>query len=104
MLYFPGSPHVDEDIQESFNVMPSSALGKQLRAFEHDERSRARRMRRCKQRGWCYRTGGREKDRLSAAEIVSTAVMLSAHCSKVGNAPGSTGSDAPVPGWSKKIS
>jgi hypothetical protein len=34
----------------------------------------------------------------------STAVMLSAHCSKVGSAPGMTGSDAPVPGWSKKIS
>ena len=29
--------------------------------------------------------------------------MLSAHCSKVGSAPGSTGSEAPVPGWSKKI-
>jgi len=34
----------------------------------------------------------------------STAVMLSAHCSKVGSAPGSTGSDAPVPGWSKMMS
>jgi hypothetical protein len=34
----------------------------------------------------------------------STAVMLSAHCSNVGSAPGETGSDAPVPGWSKKIS
>ena len=34
----------------------------------------------------------------------STAVMLSAHCSKVGSAPGVTGSDAPVPGWSKKMS
>ena len=31
----------------------------------------------------------------------STAVMLSAHCSKVGSASGVTGSDAPVPGWSK---
>ena len=30
--------------------------------------------------------------------------MLSAHCSKVGSAPGVTGSDAPVPGWSKKMS
>jgi hypothetical protein len=30
--------------------------------------------------------------------------MLSAHCSNVGNASGVTGSDAPVPGWSKKIS
>ena len=30
--------------------------------------------------------------------------MLSAHCSKVGIASGLTGSDAPVPGWSKKIS
>jgi hypothetical protein len=30
--------------------------------------------------------------------------MLSAHCSKVGSAPGVTGSEAPVPGWSKKIS
>ena len=29
--------------------------------------------------------------------------MLSAHCSKVGSAPGVTGSDDPVPGWSKKI-
>jgi len=29
--------------------------------------------------------------------------MLSAHCSKVGSAPGVTGSDTPVPGWSKKI-
>ena len=29
--------------------------------------------------------------------------MLSAHCSKVGSAPGVTGSDPPVPGWSKKI-
>ena len=34
----------------------------------------------------------------------STALMLSAHCSKVGSAPGVMGSDAPVPGWSKKIS
>ena len=34
----------------------------------------------------------------------STAVMLSAHCSNVGSAPGVTGSDAPVPGWSKKMS
>ena len=34
----------------------------------------------------------------------STAVMLSAHCSNVGSAPGVTGSEAPVPGWSKKIS
>jgi hypothetical protein len=33
----------------------------------------------------------------------STAVMLSAHCSNVGIASGVTGSDAPVPGWSKKI-
>ena len=31
----------------------------------------------------------------------STAVMLSAHCSMFGMAPGVTGSDAPVPGWSK---
>ena len=30
--------------------------------------------------------------------------MLSDHCSKVGSALGVTGSDAPVPGWSKKIS
>ena len=30
--------------------------------------------------------------------------MLSAHCSKVGSASGVTGSDAPVPGWSKKMS
>jgi hypothetical protein len=29
--------------------------------------------------------------------------MLSAHCSNVGSAPGVTGSEAPVPGWSKKI-
>jgi hypothetical protein len=29
--------------------------------------------------------------------------MLSAHCSKVGSAPGVTGSDIPLPGWSKKI-
>ena len=34
----------------------------------------------------------------------NTAVMLSAHCSMVGSAPGVTGSDAPVPGWSKKMS
>jgi hypothetical protein len=34
----------------------------------------------------------------------NTAVMLSAHCSKVGSAPGSTGSETPVPGWSKKMS
>jgi hypothetical protein len=31
-------------------------------------------------------------------------VILSAHCSKFGSAPGVTGSDAPLPGWSKKIS
>jgi hypothetical protein len=31
-------------------------------------------------------------------------MMLSAHCSKFGIAPGVTGSDAPVPGWSKTIS
>jgi hypothetical protein len=30
--------------------------------------------------------------------------MLSAHCSKVGNAPGEMGSEAPVPGWSNKMS
>ena len=30
--------------------------------------------------------------------------MLSAHCSKFGSAPDVTGSDAPVPGWSKKMS
>ena len=30
--------------------------------------------------------------------------MLSAHCSKVGSEPRSTGSDPPVPGWSKKMS
>jgi hypothetical protein len=30
--------------------------------------------------------------------------MLSAHCSNVGSAPGVTGSEAPVPGWSKKMS
>ena len=29
--------------------------------------------------------------------------MLSAHCSKVGIASGVTGSETPVPGWSKKI-
>ena len=34
----------------------------------------------------------------------STAVMLSAHCSKVGSAPDVKGSDTPVPGWSKKMS
>jgi hypothetical protein len=28
-------------------------------------------------------------------------VMLSAHCSNVGSAPGATGSEAPAPGWSK---
>jgi len=38
------------------------------------------------------------------ARSSSTAVMLSAHCSKVGSAPGVTGSDAPVPGWSRKMS
>jgi len=27
-----------------------------------------------------------------------TAAMLSAHCSKVGSAPGETGSEAPIPG------
>jgi hypothetical protein len=30
--------------------------------------------------------------------------MLSVHCSSVGSAPDRMGSDAPVPGWSKKIS
>jgi len=30
--------------------------------------------------------------------------MLSAHCSSVGSARAVTGSDTPVPGWSKKIS
>ena len=30
--------------------------------------------------------------------------MLSVHCSSVGIAPGVRGSDAPVPGWSKRIS
>ena len=34
----------------------------------------------------------------------NTAVMLSAHCSNVGSAPGVMGSDAPVPGWSRKMS
>jgi hypothetical protein len=29
--------------------------------------------------------------------------MLSDHCSRFGIAPGITGSDAPVPGWSKRI-
>ena len=32
-----------------------------------------------------------------------TAVTQSAYCSNVGSAAGVTGSDAPVPGWSKKI-
>jgi hypothetical protein len=30
--------------------------------------------------------------------------MLSAHCSNVGSELGETGSEASVPGWSKKIS
>ena len=34
----------------------------------------------------------------------TAAARISAHCSKVGSAPGVTGSEAPVPGSSKKIS
>ena len=54
---------------------------------------------RCRERAAAHRMTASRLPRSS-----STAVMLSAHCSKVGNAPGVTGSDAPVPGWSKKIS
>jgi hypothetical protein len=60
---------------------------------------------RCEQRPRRERAVEGEEDRFATfPRSSSTAVMLSAHCSKVGIAPGVTGSDAPVPGWSKKIS
>ena len=68
-------------------------------ALKHDECGCAGGMRRREQRP------GRERadDRVTstASELPrssSTAVMLSAHCSNVGSAPGVTGSDTPMPG------
>ena len=82
------------------------ALNHRIRvALQHDQRGCARRMCRREQRT------RRDPRRPAASRTASrlprssnTAVMLSAHCSNVGSAPDVTGSDDPVPGWSKKIS
>ena len=99
MLPLPRAPHADEGSEGFLGIAPIRALGHRIRvALEHDERGGAGRMSRCEQRRRSEGAGVRDEDRFAAPEVASTAVMLSAHCSKVGSAPGVTGSDAPVPG------
>ena len=89
----------------SSGIEPISAFGKGIRvALQHDQRGGAGRMSRCEQRRWRECAVDRDQDRFATPSSSNTAVMLSAHCSKVGMAPGVTGSEHPVPGWSKKIS
>jgi hypothetical protein len=60
-------------------------------------------MRRGEQRRWRERPTIAMRTASRLPRSSNTAVTLSAHCSKVGSSPGVTGSDAPVPGWSKKM-
>ena len=89
----------------SSGVGPSVRPAHRIRvALEHDERGGARRICRREQRRGRERAGAREKDRFAAAEIVEHRGDAVGQLLDVGSAPGLTGSDAPVPGWSKKIS
>ena len=98
-------PHGDHGGEDLLGRGTLGALGHRIRvALQHDQRGGAgwmccREQRRCRERA---RIASRTASRLPRSS--STAVMLSAHSSKVGSAPAVTGSDAPVPGWSKIIS
>jgi hypothetical protein len=50
------------------------------------------------------RAADREEDRFATPEIVQHRGDAVGPLLKVGSAPGVTGSDAPVPGWSMKMS
>ncbi|ETZ98397.1 hypothetical protein I547_6276 [Mycobacterium kansasii 824] len=105
MLRQPGSPHRDRGIEQLRRRAPTGALSHLVREdLERDQRGGAGRMCRREQRRGCQPAADRDQDRLVTPETSNTAVMLSAHCSNVGRAPAVTGSDTPVPGWSKKIS
>ena len=105
MFELPRPPHA-RPWQRGFpRGRPVGAFGKRIRvALEHDQRGGARRMCCREQRRWRERAVDATRTASRLPRSSSTAVMLSAHCSNVGSAPGVTGSDAPVPGWSKKMS
>ena len=65
-------------------------------ALEPDQRGCSGRMCGCEQRRRRKRAINCDEDRLLTSEILSTAVMLSAHCSGSAARPASPGSDAPV--------
>jgi hypothetical protein len=73
-------------------------------ALEHYKRACAGRMGSREQRRCRERPIDRDEDRFAAPEIVEHRGDAVGHCSSVGSAPHVTGSDAPVPGWSRKIS
>ena len=104
MLVFARSPHGDHGIEEFLRDQPSDVQTRIRVDLQHDQRGGAGRMCRCEQRRRRKRAVDRDEHRLRIPRSSSTAVMLSAHCSKVGSAPAAAGSEAPVPGKSKKIS
>jgi hypothetical protein len=109
MLELPRAPHPDAGSDDFLEVQSFGTFSKRIRVALEDDQ--------CGCAGAVVREGcvaaksaagpsapsiaSRTASRLPRSS--STAVMLSAHCSKVGSAPGVTESEAPVPGWSKKI-
>ena len=73
-------------------------------ALEHDERGGARRICCREQRPRRERAGAREKDRFAAAEIVEYRSDAVGQVLDRWERARPDRSDAPVPGWSKKIS
>ena len=104
MLELPRAPHGDQPQRGLPRDRGPSVRSGDLRSPQHDERGGAGRMCRGEQRRCRERADDATRTASRLPRSSSTAVMLSAHCSKVGSAPGVTGSDAPVPGWSKKMS
>ena len=105
MLEFP-VPHMRSWPGGCSGSSPSARCDHAVRVtVQHHQRRRAGRMR-CREQRSCRRTHRRPRGETASRlpRSSSTAVMLSAHCSRVGSAPGVTGSEAPVPGWSKKMS
>ena len=100
MMELPRTPHGDGFL----GVMPRAFSKRMREALEHDQRGCAGRMCRCEQRPCATRRSLATRTASRLPRSSNTAVMLSAHGSKVGSAPGETGSDAPMPGWSKKMS
>ena len=102
MLILPAAPHAD---QRSSGFVSNEWGATRIReTVEHDQRGGAGRMCRREQRRGRERGVRRDENRFATPEVVEHRGDAVGPLLQGRQRPGVTGSDAPVPGWSKKMS